>query len=1430
MSFDGPESLEDFDESPRPAKKRRTTKVRGDSKAKTNAGHKKAKYFKDSVKSAEFVHDSESDGPVSPPGKSPAKKTAQTRPAPSSCKTTDAPDLPQKKASRRKTALTTNDDAGEPSTRTRKSKSKARLSRTLSSDSEDAFESADVSKSIRRPIRVVEDDLADKPAAKKPKHRVYEPSEMDRFRPMFVSQAPPPESSDPANLRGEIWIKQPSPIRQPQSMLPPARKPPTGPPKRIRSVPPTAPPTKSTQVPTPPNPSLGGTTRNVMATREDCAYSAPMSDTSIAGVGRNTSNSIASAVSRSRTLPFITEDDEIDSAETLVQPTLAASTDREAPGSFRKPSWTLAGQDLRLGKENASSTLQKICDKSSAKVSNGKAILAPVISGLATDLRTSPAPRKQHSQHVTKASGSANFDRIVSDAIVVDELADLPSDAFSSEPEDCLSVAPKPTQQPQKLPGLGGLSTGYRQTTLSGAFANAAGEQSKAKKTAWPLAERDEKATHHILDADASSTWVYPINLGVSRDYQYNIVHTGLFHNLLVALPTGLGKTFIAATIMLNWFRWTKDAQIVFVAPTKPLVAQQVDACFHTVGIPRSQTAMLTGNISPALRAEAWEQKRVFFMTPQTMANDLRSGACDPKRLVLLVVDEAHRATGNYAYVDIVSFLRRFNTSFRVLALTATPGAKIETVQQVIDGLNISRVEIRTETSLDIRQYVHARETDTFLFDYSEEQEMIMDLFSKAVKPVLDKLNGQNAYWLKDPTKLTAYGLTQAQRQWTSSEAGKKAPWPLKSMVMTSFQVLASLAHAMSMLKFHGISCFFRKIAAFKRDLDESGSKMKAANEIRKNENFVKMFNYIQGWVNNPDFIGHPKLEYLREVILNHFLDAGEGNRSEDTPSSTRVMVFAQYRDSAEHIAKVLKRNDPMIRPRVFVGQATAEGSAGMDQKTQLDVIEKFKAGTFNTLVATSIGEEGLDIGEVDLIICYDASASPIRMLQRMGRTGRKRKGRIVLLLMRDKEERDFAQAKDNYEKMQGMIASGKHFTFHDDRSPRILPKDVKPVVEKRVVEIPVENSQADLPMPTRAGKKKKRPAKKFHMPDGVVTGFVKASRVSGDGSDVEIAEDTAASDSRQHVRKAVTKTKAQSAPPPEPEAIPLPFLQDALLNKIQERELTRKYQYVSTTDEATAVVQAPMPERNLAGFRCPGPVARVQHGRFTNSVAATLDRMHNVDGVVLEQWREMQQEDGPFEDDSSPATNKTLEQPRPMEHQTDMQMSDSDADLPTLPAPAPQRVAPVARKPPRQPVKAPKQPKTASKSKRGTRTTAAPPRSSAMEALASSPPPTPREFAMPSQAETLGSADTSGDEMQDQDAWQHDSDLASFVAGSDEPIAWASSSQGVLGLIDGSSVPRQRQTVRIEVESSDEDEDVGTELQEKVRKRKRVVESDSDE
>lgn len=782
---------------------------------------------------------------------------------------------------------------------------------------------------------------------------------------------------------------------------------------------------------------------------------------------------------------------------------------------------------------------------------------------------------------------------------------DIPEDAFDSSPS--LSPQPGPrgggshlataATQSFRRPSTNLHRTNLRQTTLFGTVAPETSGPSQPSTQNWFPADKNEPPTHHKLNEKALETWVYPTNLGKIRDYQFNITQRGLFYNLLVALPTGLGKTFIAATVMLNWFRWTKDAQIVFVAPTKPLVSQQVSACFGIAGIPRSETTMLTGNAAPGIRAEEWQSKRVFFMTPQTLVNDLKTGIADPKRIVLLVVDEAHRATGGYAYVEVVKFLRRFNSSFRVLALTATPGSTVEAVQAVIDGLDIARVEIRTEQSLDIRDYVHARNIETETFEYSEEMLFCMDLFSKALQPAVDQLRQLNAYWGRDPMMLTAYGLTKARQQWMASDAGRNANFGLKGKINAIFTVLASLAHGIDLLKYHGIAPFYRNLISFQSGVDaKKGGKYQ--RQIIQDDNFKKLIRHLQLWTSNEEFMGHPKLEYLRQVVLNHFMDAGEGASTGNghAPSNTRIMIFVHFRDSAEEVTRVLKRHEPMIRPHVFVGQASAKGSEGMDQKTQLDIVEKFKKGTYNTIVATSIGEEGLDIGEVDLIVCYDSSASPIRMLQRMGRTGRKRAGNIVLLLMKGKEEESYVKAKDNYEKMQQLIASGTRFTFHDDISPRILPRDAKPVVDKREIDIPPENSQQELPEPKKRARPPKRPPKKFHMPDDVETGFTKASRLGPNGA--------------RKVSTGIEKW-ARVVRTPTPEPVNIPSLDEVLLTPSEQRELELRYCNVGGT--TPQFIQRPKNDA-FPHLQCQSrPTKSVQHGSMTRRMIGTLRKMGEV-------------------------------------------------------------------------------------------------------------------------------------------------------------------------------------------------------------------------
>ena len=150
-----------------------------------------------------------------------------------------------------------------------------------------------------------------------------------------------------------------------------------------------------------------------------------------------------------------------------------------------------------------------------------------------------------------------------------------------------------------------------------------------------------------VPDREACKTWIYPLNKPL-RKYQFDIIAKALYTNTLVALPTGLGKTFLAAVLMLNYYRWFPKGKIIFMAPSRPLVTQQIAACHGIAGLPLDDAVELTGTSHQNKRAIEWAKRRIFYCTPQTVQNDLKAGALEPSEVICLVVDEAHKATGDY--------------------------------------------------------------------------------------------------------------------------------------------------------------------------------------------------------------------------------------------------------------------------------------------------------------------------------------------------------------------------------------------------------------------------------------------------------------------------------------------------------------------------------------------------------------------------------------------------------------------------------------------------------------------------------------------------------------------------------------------------------------------------------------------------------------
>ncbi|CAH1126723.1 unnamed protein product [Ceutorhynchus assimilis] len=555
------------------------------------------------------------------------------------------------------------------------------------------------------------------------------------------------------------------------------------------------------------------------------------------------------------------------------------------------------------------------------------------------------------------------------------------------------------------------------------------------------------------FDLGTGQSWIYPTNYP-TREYQYNIIEKALLENTLVSLPTGLGKTFIAAVVMYNFFRWYPQGKIIFMAPTKPLVKQQVEACYNIMAIPHEVTTELTGAQISSSRSNIWMDKRIFFVTPQVLQNDLEKVAQLGPKIKCLVFDEAHKARGNHAYCQVIrKLLSNNHKNFRVLALSATPGSRVNDVSEVIHNLLISHLEFRTEESVDVKPYVFERSLETIvvplsdkLIEIKEEYLRILEHYARTLKQ--NKVIQGNCESLTKGRVFMLMKDFQAKRTASSSNYGE---------IMRCLNICVTLYHAYELLIRHGLRNF---LAFFDEHIEKPllrGNVM--LRRILENvRDFLGPIPSIEVLPDGtyPDIpknikFGHPKHYKLREVLTAHF--------SKEDKQNTRAIVFFEYRESAMEAHILLLQARPLVKPKIFLGQGS-----GITQKTQLGVVKAFREGKCNTLLSTCIGEEGLDVGEVDLIVCFDISTkSPIRMVQRMGRTGRKREGSVYILVTEGKEQqtlKDCLIHKNNIS--MHVLGSAQIKNDLYPFSPRLVPLTIKPKCEKMFIvvkEKPKKNS-----------------------------------------------------------------------------------------------------------------------------------------------------------------------------------------------------------------------------------------------------------------------------------------------------------------------------------------------------------------------------------
>ncbi|NJD52561.1 MAG: DEAD/DEAH box helicase [Candidatus Methanoperedens sp.] len=494
------------------------------------------------------------------------------------------------------------------------------------------------------------------------------------------------------------------------------------------------------------------------------------------------------------------------------------------------------------------------------------------------------------------------------------------------------------------------------------------------------------------------------------RLYQLSLAGEAIKKSSLIVLPTGLGKTIVALLVMVSCL---PKGKVLLLSPTKPLVEQHAAFFKDTLNIPPENVVLFTGNTNPGKRESMYEKAQLIISTPQVIENDLLGKKISLENVSCIIFDEAHRATGNYSYVYIARKYIEQNPAPLVLGITASPGSNSEKIQEVCANLHLKSVEIRTDSDPDVKPYIFDKDIERIYVSVPVEMKGLKGLMDKVLNDRLTKLQelGLLSDFQKRLSKREMLDLQVRLQAQVRSFPDQKIYQGI-SLLAEIFKV----SHAIEISETQGSSALSKYFERLENEaLSREGSK--AAKRLMEDLSMRQAVHHLGGCDGN-----NPKLNVVKELVEKQIRDAPQ----------SRVIVFTNYRDTAELVANSLKEIAG-IKPVRFVGQASKYKDTGLTQKQQVDIIQKFKDGEYNTLVATSVAEEGLDIPATDLVVFFEPVPSEIRSIQRKGRTGRKHAGRVVVLMAKGSKDEAYHWSS-NY-KERRMVKTMKNLDIDLDAS-----------------------------------------------------------------------------------------------------------------------------------------------------------------------------------------------------------------------------------------------------------------------------------------------------------------------------------------------------------------------------------------------------------
>lgn len=498
------------------------------------------------------------------------------------------------------------------------------------------------------------------------------------------------------------------------------------------------------------------------------------------------------------------------------------------------------------------------------------------------------------------------------------------------------------------------------------------------------------------------------------RKYQEDIFKTCLEKNTLVVLPTGLGKTLIALMLTIERMKRFPGEKVLFLAPTRPLAEQHLESFKEKLPELFASIEIFTGSIKSNERKKIWGKADVIFSTPQCIANDLSNKLYTLENVCLLVEDEAHRCIKNYSYNYVAQMYKKQAKNQRLLGLTASPGSTSDKIKTICRNLSIEAVELRGRESEDVAPYIQELVFEKAMLklpiEFLEIKIALQEIFDAYVQEL------KNRKLLYGPHTKT--NLIRLQKSLGGKVSQGKRHWNNLAGLSSTAQAI-KIQHALELLETQTLQGFHNYLKKLFKEASEG--KSKGVQKLVSKPKFNFAFTQAQELISKK--IEHPKIEELITII----------GREKKNNDRLKAIVFTQYRETAQLLSNNLNKLKN-VKSKVFLGQAKktykegkSEKVSGLSQKDQKRVLRDFSDDDIDILCSTSIGEEGLDIPEVNLVIFYEPIPSAIRAIQRAGRTARLNEGKLIILITeKTRDEAHFYVSRAKRKKMHSAIKSIK--------------------------------------------------------------------------------------------------------------------------------------------------------------------------------------------------------------------------------------------------------------------------------------------------------------------------------------------------------------------------------------------------------------------